>query len=201
MLTTSKTLRSDSDAEPVPASASGSEVESLVSSADTGVESDAEGSLHAAESLAETFPIPDFAGELVLDDVRAARGAYVVWSNGYFTLTDNPSWPDVKVTALPRWTRPGFFGNTQKSKTVVPGHFGESRQSPCRAYAVCRAWSIWRASQGDFLTGSTSRRRTFAQELELLRAELHALGHGGRTGNALADEMIAGWVPDAFPAP
>jgi hypothetical protein len=35
----------------------------------------------------------------------------------------------------------------------------------------------------------------------LLRAELHALGHGGRTGNALADALIAGWVPDAFPAP
>jgi hypothetical protein len=71
MLTISKT--SDSDAEPVPASASGSEVESLVSSADTGVESDAEGSLHVVESLAETFPIPDFADELGIDNVRAAR--------------------------------------------------------------------------------------------------------------------------------
>ena len=157
--------------------------------------------MHAAGPAAATFPIPDFAEELGHDDVRATRGAYVVWSNGYFTLTDNPSWPDVKVTALPRWTRPELLGNTQKSKTVVPAHFGESRESPYRAYAVCRAWSIWRASQGDFLTGSTSRRRTFAQELQLLRAELHALGHGGRTGDALADEMIAGWVPDAFPAP
>jgi len=53
---------SDSDAEPVPASASDSEVESLVSSADIGVESEAEGSLHAAESLAETFPLRRRAG-------------------------------------------------------------------------------------------------------------------------------------------
>ena len=38
----------------------------------------------------------------------------------------------------------------------------------------------------------------FSQELQLLRAELQGLGHGGRTGNLRADALIEGWVPEAF---
>ncbi len=73
---------------------------SLASSADSGV-----------ESAAEAEPV-ELAGELGDDDEvaacegkRAAMGQYVVWSNGYFTLSDNPNFPDVKVRALPRWSR------------------------------------------------------------------------------------------------
>jgi hypothetical protein len=188
----------DSGSEPAYDSEQDSEVQSLVSSADTGFESDAEGSPLARHSEDEQPPIVEVPHDDGEDDVRATRGVYVVWSNGYFTLTDNPNWPDVKISALPRWTQPTLLGTTMKSKTVVPSHFGDSRESPARAYAVCRAWSIWRARQGQFLVGCSSRVHVFSQELQLLRAELQALGHGGRTGNLRADALIEGWVPEAF---
>ncbi len=135
--------------------------------------------------------------DLSVEIARAARGTFTVWTNGYFTLQDNTQWKDVKVRVLPRWHAPEHMGLLSRSKTVVPAHFAEGRENPWRAYAVCRSWSIWRARQGNFLAHS-SRSRVFQNEMRLLREELAAMGHGGRTGNAYADTLIEGWTPEVF---
>ena len=41
---------------------------------------------------------------------RAAAGTHTVFSNGYWTLCDNPGWPNAKVTALPRWANRSELG-------------------------------------------------------------------------------------------
>ncbi len=49
-----------------------------------------------------------------------------------------------------------------------------------------------------YVLGRSSRRKVFEQELELLRRDLREMGYNGRTGNAAADTLIAGWTPDAL---
>lgn len=123
----------------------------------------------------------------------------MVWSNGFFTLTNNPHFADVRVRMLERWATPEFMGRAPKSKTVTPTHFGEDGVAvPVRSYAVLRSWAIWRARQGTFLAGRRSRRELFNRELALLREELRSLGCGGRTGHPGADELIESWTPDVF---
>ena len=185
-----------------------SDIVSVASEADTGVESDAEAA-EAEDSGDDSDDEKSVAG----DDVRGVAVArdrvsghpFVVWSNGCFTLSDNPAWPDVKIRVLPRWCVDEHMGapvpgdaTTQMSKAVTPTHFGESRERPLRAYAVLRSWSIWRGQQRGFSRGSPYRQRIFDMERARLRADLDALGHGGRTGHAAADAMSMTWTPDVF---
>ncbi len=76
---------------------------------------------------------------------KKAFGSCVVHSNGYFTVTDNPDFPDVKVKALEKWCKADCLGRTAKSKTVVPTHFGEDRSAPHRSMLVLKAWMMWKA--------------------------------------------------------
>jgi hypothetical protein len=43
------------------------------------------------------------------------------------------------------------------------------------------------------------RAGVFEQEVLALRTELDAMGAGGLTGNAHADSVIRGWVPEVLP--
>ena len=100
---------------------------------------------------------------------------------------------------LPKWANEGFLGTRDKSKAVTPTHFEETRERPLRAYAVLRVWSICRARQGTFLSGKSGRLSVFKRELETLKDELGAMGHGGLSGNLAADALIRKWAPDALP--
>ena len=83
----------------------------------------------------------------------AAKRTHVVCSNSYFTFTDNPGYPDVKVSVVPRWCRPEHLGVENKSRTVVVSHFGEARANPVRSVWVLKAWMLYKSRQGDFATG------------------------------------------------
>ena len=105
-----------------PEEGSDSDVASLCSAVESGVESDREGAEeppvpedvdadHAAAGPAEVGEQPqalhgavgeeDEALAAIRD--RAMRGQHSVWTTGYFTLQNDPAVPYVRVRMLPRW--------------------------------------------------------------------------------------------------
>ena len=190
-----------------------SDIQCLASEADPGVESEAEGAdvaqavggaAQGAEGAAGGDDDNDEA-HANAERERVEGHPFVIWSNGYFTLSDNPKWGDIKIRALPRWCVDGLMGENargdpvrQVSKAAAPAHFHEPRDRPLRSRAVLRSWALWRARQRGFAEGTAYRRRVFDLELGKLRDELAALGHGGRTGDAHADAWIEAWTPDAL---
>jgi hypothetical protein len=121
---------------------------------------------------------------------------HVVWTNGYFTLTDNPNYPDAKVRIVPRWATASEMGISQMSRTVVISHFDSDVAEPVRSYMVLRAWMIHRAQQRGWCDAKSCRKRWFQSEVEQLRKDVVNLAvEGGGTGSVLADELIHQWVP------
>ena len=100
---------------------------------------------------------------------RKAPGTHVVYSNSFFTFTDNPAFPDVKVRVLERWCTKDDMGVSAKSKTVVPAHFGEERSECQRSMWVLKAWMLWKSTTNDFCNLKPRRRRLFAKETLDLR--------------------------------
>ena len=131
------------------------------------------------------------------DKVRKARGENVHYSNGYFTITNNTSFNDVKISVIPRWCTAEDLGVSDKSKTVVPDHFGDVRENPVRAFIVLRAWMLFKARHNDFCNKRAYRRRLFAEELKSLKSDVENLSSVKRptTGNDKDDALIRLWVP------
>jgi hypothetical protein len=130
----------------------------------------------------------------------AAPGTFTVYSNGYFTFTDNPDYPDVKVRALEKWCNADCMGAAAKSKTVVPDHFGEDRSAPARSMLVLKAWMLWKAKTNDFCNKRASRRRLFAKEATDLRLAIISMSCAvaPTTGSERADSMIRKWMPQVL---
>jgi hypothetical protein len=128
---------------------------------------------------------------------KKASGTYVVYTNSYFTFTDNRDFPDVKVRVLDRRCTKSFMGVSAKSKTVVPTHFGEERTECKRSMLVLKAWILWKSRTNDFCNQRASRRRLFAKEtLDLRNSVVAASSETAPTsGNATADSLIAQWAP------
>jgi hypothetical protein len=131
---------------------------------------------------------------------KAAGGTWSVYSNGYFTFTDNPQYPDVKARAVDRWCNAECMGVAGKSKTVVPEHFGEDRSAPHRSMLVLKAWMLWKANTNDFCNKRASRRRLFAKEAIDLRLAISSMSCAvaPTTGNEHADSMIRKWMPQVL---
>jgi hypothetical protein len=170
-----------------------SDCESLCDSEDTEIDSQCEDTREEDIVAAKE----DGSDSDVETHVAKPKGRNVVYSNGYFTFTNNPDFPDVKVTVVPRWCEAGLLGTSLKSKTVVPGHFGEARSTPTRSLLVLRAWMLQKAKFGNFCDSKSSRRRLFADEARKLRTEIVAMSSekAPSTGNALADSLIRDWAP------
>ena len=116
---------------------SSDDVASLVSSADTGVETEVEACEDTVDQAAGGHASRESSED---EDVRreterAVSGTYVCWSNGYFTASNNKNWSDVKVRIVPKWAKAEHMGTSSMSKTVVPSHFGETKENPRRALA------------------------------------------------------------------
>ena len=128
---------------------------------------------------------------------RKPAGTHVYYTNGYFTFIDNAGYNDIKCVALPRWCGKNHLGDKNRSKTVTPDNFGDSRAAPTRARLVLRAWMLWKANTGDFASKRASRRRVFDAERDRLRADIIALSSAAQptTGNAAADKAIRQWAP------
>jgi hypothetical protein len=128
---------------------------------------------------------------------RKPPGVHVYYTNGYFTFTDNASYPDIKCHVMTKWCTKAYMGDTNKSKTLVPSHFGDSRESPTRTKLVLRAWMLHKAATKDFANGRSSRCKLFAAEAASLRSDIVAMSSEKNmtTSNNHADELIASWAP------
>ena len=95
------------------------------------------------DSLGETEDhAPGLAGQLdheIADEAeaqgeasieRAAPGSYTVDTNGYFTITNSPTYPDCKVIMRGKWIP--LLGRDLRSKTLTIREFDESEQEPFR---------------------------------------------------------------------
>ncbi|CAK0828049.1 unnamed protein product [Prorocentrum cordatum] len=126
---------------------------------------------------------------------RAKTGTWNVWPperNTYFYLTDNPAWPDVKVTAQTRWTKGGG---------LAPGRQGTflDHCSGRRRFFENEAEASGNGGGAGSGAGAWTPDGLFIAVQDGLRLDLAALGHGGRTGCVDADTLISGWLPDVLP--
>lgn len=159
-------------------------------SSTSGVSDDEEEDEDASESEEEGLPPP----------ARKAAGTHVYESNSYFTFIDNAAYPDIRCQALPRWCGKSHMGERNRSKTVSPAHYGDSRAAPTRARLVLRAWMLWKVRSTGFMQKRASRRRLFEAEAARLRADIIALSCASEpsTGNAAADTAIQQWAPQCM---
>lgn len=141
---------------------------------------------------------PSSEGEETASMSKAAAGTHVVYSNGYFTFTDNRNYSDIRVSVLMRWCKPGLLGVSNRSKTIVPAHYGDERNNPVRSFLVLRAWMLHRAHVDGFCDKRASRRKVFAEETERLRADIAKTGNAVGTGNLAADKQIKLWAPQVL---
>jgi hypothetical protein len=61
---------------------------------------------------------------------RHAAGAYVVWNNGYFFLSDHPDQKFLRIQMCRHWCSDEQMGIRQMSKQLSPSQFGEERADP-----------------------------------------------------------------------
>ena len=73
---------------------------------------------------------------------RAARGTFLIWNNGYFSLYKGPTYITVRV--LPWLLVPALLGHRPTSKTIAPEKVGDTHADPKRVFAVLRAWTLHR---------------------------------------------------------
>ncbi|CAK0876859.1 unnamed protein product [Prorocentrum cordatum] len=128
---------------------------------------------------------------------RAAPGTYVVDKSLYFSISNNPAWPDVKVKVNPRWRGAAGMGTKSLSKTVTCHHFGEDKATgdiPV-SLLVLRAWTIHRMERAGFHLAEAHRQQWVARQKHELRAGLAALEHpSGGAGSPRADKHIRKWA-------
>ena len=169
-----------------------SDFESVCSSKDTSIDSTDDSVSDVGSESSDEVQVGKKA--------KAAGGTWTVYSNGYFTFTDNPQYPDVKARVVDRWCIADCMGVAGKSKTVVPDHFGEDRSAPHRSMLVLKAWMLWKANTNDFCNKRASRRRLFAKEAIDLRLAISSMSSAvaPTTGNEHADSMIRKWMPQVL---
>jgi hypothetical protein len=179
--------KSESDLE---SDFSGSDVQSVFSEVETRAEETAEegGKDDSATSDQE------LENELALP--RAPRGSYTVLWNFYFTLTNNPNYPNCVMSIRSRWQKDEELGSTVLSRVLVIKHFDTDDANPLRTYLALRSWMLWRFQQNGFAEKSKPRREWLAQQEFELRRDISKLRiPGGGTGHGKADRLIRGWTP------
>jgi hypothetical protein len=147
----------------------------------------------------------ELAGEA---PARATAGTHVIFTNGYFTLSNNKTcypnsairiYLDCKIRILPKWQKDEFLGKKNAAKNANFAEFGDDPDAPVLSYMVLRAWMLGRMKQGDFHNAKTCRKKWFAEELKGLQDDVASLGFGGHTtGNPAADNRILGWAPEVL---
>ncbi len=132
-------------------------------------------------------------------DGRARPGTFVVWNNGYFTLSRNPMFPDAKIRIVPRWATTSEMGATSMSRTAVIKHYDEDETRPTRTFLVLRAWMIHRAQLHSWSRAKPSRQLWLDRECACLRTDIEDLSvDGGGTGSVQADALIRQWAPSVL---
>ena len=149
---------------------------SFASTADSSLEEAAD-----SESAAPAAAAANDSGSGESDRVpRAAAHTHTVWSNDYFVLTDNRNYKNLRMRVQQRWTGPKHLGAALASKTLIPAHFGDSREEPDQVILVLKAWMLhrWMGNDGKFMK---RRSRQAAWERERDALAHHVTARGGKT--------------------
>ena len=124
---------------------------------------------------------------------RHASGTYVVWTNGYFYLTDHRDQKYLRILTYGHWGRDDQMGRDQMSKQLAPSQLGEARNDPRRTKVLLRAWALWRMRQsGEWPDAHIRRHRQMARDEAELERDARAL-LGPITGDPEADDMLRYW--------
>ena len=127
---------------------------------------------------------------------RHAAGTYVVWTNGYFFLSDHPDQKFLRIQMYRHWCSDEQMGNHQMSKQLSPSQFGEERADPRITKALLRAWAMWRMRLSpEWLAAHDRRNRQLARDEAELERDVRALP-GRITGEPRADDMLKNWAPE-----
>ena len=126
---------------------------------------------------------------------RTARHTHAAWQNGYFALTDNREYPDVRMTVKSRWKGPAHLGRSCGSKTLVPGHYGDDRAEPDKVILALKAWMIhkWQENGGRFLHGG-GRQNAWLGEAQSLKRGTNKRG-GELALHVKTWERLCEWAP------
>ena len=132
-------------------------------------------------------------------DPRAPAHTHTAWQNDYFVLTDNRNFGDVRMRVHVRWTSEAHLGRKLRSKTLMPGQFGDDRDEPDQVFLVLRAWMLnrWQGNGRRFLELPV-RMRAWQRELDELRADIGKRGGAGAL-RPLTLLKIREWAPEAVP--
>ena len=106
----------------------------------------------------------------------------------------------MRMRVQQRWTGPAHLGAALASKTLVPAHFGDSREEPDQIVLVLKAWMLhrWKGNAGKFLK-RRSRQVAWERERDALAKDVRARGgRGSLHANALA--KIEMWAPSVLDA-
>lgn len=146
--------------------------------------------------------------ESLVDAARSPEAAPVVrierpplWDNPYFYIVNNTGIDEsVKICMHSCWSHepPGGMGSKQRSKTLTPRHYGETRDDSTRSMLLLRAWMLWRARWNGWSSGDVGRMRQFQEDAAILEHDVRRLQPtvGGLLGDARADDLFRSWVPD-----
>ena len=195
-----------SDAAPAEKGVSDLDDPSDVSVACSSVESGAEQEVEERELESEGG---DGGGEhaAVEAGAKALKGQYVLWSNGYCTLSNNLAknedgeykYPDVKIRILPRLCTGAELGTSDMSRSRPVARYGDTKEQLATTVLVLKAWMAARARRNAWGTRSAYRKKVFSKELADLKREVRARGHpAGRTGVPEADAEMLKLLPDVF---
>ena len=121
-----------------------------------------------------------------------------LWSNRYSTLSDNPRQLHLLIRMKPKHMADEYTGRqVASSRTFAPRAFDEPRHHTQICKLLGHAWAIWRMRQGTFLRNNPYRTALVDEEVDKLKEELAHLTDQ-TTGNAVADEWLLEWAPDAW---
>lgn len=167
------------------------------SDADEDLESDAGTSGESSHSKDEAAQSDNENPEDV-DLIRAPPGAFVVWNNPYFSLSNYAdskaahAAASMRARLADRWCTPNMLGTTQKSKTIQIKDYDLDVKEPRFSKLVLRAWMLKRIQENDFVKSSKRREKWFTSELKKFQLEF-----GAGTASERANKQILDWLPEA----
>jgi hypothetical protein len=142
---------------------------------------------------------------VVVDDAlpaefaKDAPGSHVFLRNDYFTLMNNPHFPDAKIQIHQKFCIPSELGTTAMSKTLVIEHYDPPGGEAMRTFLTLRSWMLWRVAKDGWAQAKPVRERWLLHEAQQLQCDVRALDvAGGGTGSAKADALIKKWWPQAL---
>ena len=156
----------------------------------------------AKEKIHEGLALEEDEERGTLDRERAGKWSIPDMCSGYFTVTNNPAFSDVRAVVKARWATDTGMGSKLKSKSLTPAHYGEDKGSKMpRTKCLLNAWMIHKFQEGGFSQANKSRQTWLAHAIESLRRDVVALDSSdGLLGNDLANRRLRDWAPQVVTA-